>query len=126
MSHVLLVDDDDSFRKAMVRILTSAGHTVRDLPSGLDVCRALAEAPVDILVTDLIMPDVEGLETIRTVRRENSTLPIIAISGGGRLTPASYLTMARGVGATDVLAKPFEPAKLVAMIESLASQVPVP
>jgi CheY-like chemotaxis protein len=122
MSAVLLVDDDDSFRNAMVRILTGAGHSVRDLPSGLDVVKVLAESKVDVLVTDLIMPDVEGLETIRIVRRAHPTLPIIAISGGGRLTPSSYLSMARGVGATDVLPKPFEPAKLVSMIESLAAR----
>jgi two-component system, chemotaxis family, chemotaxis protein CheY len=122
MSAVLLVDDDDSFRNAMVRILTGAGHAVRDLPSGRDVVKELAKSPVDVLVTDLIMPDVEGLETIRSVRRHHPDLPIIAISGGGRLTPASYLTMARGVGASDVLEKPFEPAQLVAMIGRLSEK----
>jgi CheY-like chemotaxis protein len=119
MSAVLLVDDDDSFRNAMVRILRGAGHSVQDLSSGQEVSRVLSESKVDVLVTDLIMPDVEGLETIRTVRRHHPALPIIAISGGGRLTPSSYLSMARGVGASQVLAKPFEPAALVAMIETL-------
>jgi CheY-like chemotaxis protein len=124
MSAVLLVDDDDSFRNAMIRILRGAGHSVRDLASGQEVSRVLAEAKVDVLVTDLIMPDVEGLETIRNVRRNHPALPIIAISGGGRLNPESYLTMAKGVGADRVLAKPFEPAALVAMIETLVPRAP--
>ena len=122
MSAVLLVDDDDGFRHAMGRILRGAGHTVQELASGQEVPRVLHDTKIDVLVTDLIMPDVEGLETIRTVRRHHPGLPIIAISGGGRLTPESYLTMARGVGANRVLAKPFEPSALVTMIETLTAR----
>jgi CheY-like chemotaxis protein len=121
MAKVLLVEDDKLVAYALNRYLTKQGHRVIELPNGVRVLETIAAEAPDILVTDLIMPDVEGLEVIVKVRKEYPSLPIIAMSGGSRLVDASYLDTARQLGADKVLRKPFDEAELDGLIDALTA-----
>lgn len=118
MYDILLIDDDDSLRGVMAKALTYAGHTVTQAENGqrgLELSRA---SEFDVVVTDIVMPVQEGVETIIALRRERPGLPIIAISGG--MSNADlYLEMAAKIGARAIIAKPFTPSELVAVIDQV-------
>ncbi len=77
------------------------------------------QEPFDLILTDIVMPEREGLELIRDIRRLNLRIPIIAISGGGRNRPDDYLKLARALGADATIAKPFTSAQLSQEIEKV-------
>ena len=119
MSHILLIEDDELFRQ-MVRIsLTEAGHTVTEARDGKEGLRLYADEPTELVITDLIMPEKEGIETILELRKKWPDLKIIAMSGGGRVTAANYLHIAKQVGVAAVLNKPFSNDELTAVIDRL-------
>jgi CheY-like chemotaxis protein len=123
MSRLLLVEDDVSLRRVMAQILTRAGYTVSEARNGRVAIKVLAETPVDIVVTDMIMPEMDGVETIRFLRREYPAVKIVAISGGGISSAESYLVIAQKMGVQRTLAKPFTPDELMTAIrEALAHQ----
>ena len=107
MASVLLVDDTPELRKTIERLLVKAGHAVTSAPNGTAALRELERGTFDVIVTDIVMPDMEGLELIRTVRKTYASLPIIAMSGGGRGSVENYLTLASSFGAAKTLEKPF-------------------
>ena len=107
MTRILLVEDDQTFRRALHLSLEQSGHEVTDAEDGGQGLRAFTEQPTDLVIIDLIMPNVEGIETIRKIRKLSPKVPIIAISGGGRNAPGDYLRAARTLGASEILAKPF-------------------
>ena len=118
MARILLIDDDDLLRGVLAKSLAHGGHTViqaSDGQQGLDLAQA---TDVDIVVTDIIMPGQEGVETILKFRREHPMLPIIAISGGASYSQL-YLEIAAKIGARRVLPKPFTPRELMAEITSV-------
>lgn len=112
MARILLVDDDDQFRGMLESMLHRLGHDVVTARSGGEALREYGRNDTDLVITDLIMPDSDGLELIRGLRRDGSTVPILAMTGGGRTRPAMYLKMAASLGAQRVLAKPFSFAEL--------------
>lgn len=117
MATILLVDDDEAFRSMLRRTLERAGYVVTEAADGRAALRALSGgATVDLVITDIIMPDMEGIETIRTLRRTHPELKVIAMSGGGRMQPHDYLEVAKAFGAVRVLEKPFENEDLFAAI----------
>lgn len=108
MSLILVIDDDEALRRTLRRTLERAGHTVieaGDGNRGLEVLRA--ERPA-LVVTDLVMPDRDGIETIQAIRAEFDGVKIIAMSGAGRMDPEERLTDAELLGADATLRKPFE------------------
>jgi DNA-binding NtrC family response regulator len=110
---ILVIDDDHLVRYALSKILLSAGYqvvTASDGRRGMAVLRA--EHP-GAVITDIIMPEQEGIDTIIQIRRERPRVKIIAISGGGRIRNVDFLEMAQSLGASDVLAKPFEADELL-------------
>ena len=119
MIRVLIIDDDQQMRLMLAETLADEGFEVVEASDGAEGVRLHKAQPVDIVVTDLIMPGQEGLETIMQLRRENPELPVIAMSGGGRIGSADYLTVARKMGACRVFAKPFSRAELVAAIREV-------
>ena len=118
MARILVIDDDDAFRRMLRRTLERAGHSVTEAGDGAQGLKVLRDIAVDLVITDLIMPEMEGIETIRALRHDYPELGIIAMSGGGRMTPDGYLAAAKGFGAARVLAKPFENEELFAAIEA--------
>ena len=119
MSEILVVDDDLAVLDVMSEMLRLEGHEVTVAENGADAVQCVNDAEFDLVITDLIMPEKEGLETIADIRRSKADLPIIAISGGGRLGPTDYLETARFIGANATLAKPFARQELLSTVESI-------
>jgi CheY-like chemotaxis protein len=109
----LVVDDDLSYRIFMRQFLELAGFAVIAESNGRVALRRLEEAKVSVLVTDLFMPDIEGLELIEIVKRGFPDIRIVAVSGGGQHGDASYLRVAALFGAHATLQKPFSGSELV-------------
>lgn len=116
MSRILLIDDDASLRKMLRLTLLELGHTVIEACNGREGLQACAVTPVDLVLTDIIMPEKEGLETIMEMRRTDPHTRIVAMSGGGRMVGKDYLALARRLGANRVLEKPFTTEEMEAAI----------
>ena len=116
MSKVLVIEDDAQVRDVIGRMLVSGGHQVVELADGRGVVDECERFEPDVVVTDMLMPDTDGIEAIMALRRRFRDLPIVAISGGGSASSGHYLEMARNFGATGVLAKPFSSADLLTAV----------
>ncbi|MET0262637.1 MAG: response regulator [Rariglobus sp.] len=119
---ILVVDDDELFRTMLRAMLEQLGHTVTEASDGRHALEVYQAAEFDLVLTDLIMPGKEGIETILALRKINREVKIIAMSGGGRVTSMDYLDIARQVGAKRLLKKPFTQRELQVTIQSL--QIP--
>lgn len=115
MVKILLVEDDESVRHATRMVLEGAGHKVFEASNGLRVEAIVAEHQPDLVLTDMLMPDRDGVETILALRRRHPTLPIIAMSGGGKRGMLD-LGMAKRLGASATLDKPFDGEQLNKLI----------
>jgi DNA-binding response OmpR family regulator len=113
---ILLVDDDELLREALHQILVRAGYDVDDASNGKVAVREYRRQPCDVVIMDIVMPDEEGLGTIRALRRLDPNVKIIAISGGGLGKAGDYLGIAQMLGAMRTVAKPFLPETLLATL----------
>ena len=104
---ILLVDDDDLFGDMIEKALIMFGYEVARSRDGKAALKLFDPAAVDLVLTDMIMPDMEGVELVLALRRQHPGVKVIAISGGGSNEPAAYLKIARQIGALRTLAKPF-------------------
>ena len=121
MARILVIDDEDELRSMLRQMLEHAGHEVAEAVNGAVGIEIYERDAPDLIITDIIMPEQEGVETIIALRRADSALPIIAISGGGRLDATDFLTMAKKLGARRTLTKPFRRDQLLdAVNECLA------
>ena len=118
---VLLIDDDALLLRMMAIAFRGAGYRVHTAFDGADGLSIFHIHEIDLVVTDLVMPGKEGIETIIELNRRNASLKIIAISGGTYGRAAGYLTLARHLGADKVMLKPFSTADLLAVARSLLS-----
>jgi CheY-like chemotaxis protein len=116
---ILVIDDDVAITRLIDRVLRRNGFDVAVAADGRQGLALLERVQPDLVITDLFMPEVDGLEIIRRMRADGHDAKIIAISGEGRLAFKSYLGMATHLGANAVLAKPFEPAALVEVVRTL-------
>jgi DNA-binding response OmpR family regulator len=123
---VLVIDDEATLRQTMRRMLESAGHTVMEAENGRVGLEVFRLQPADVVVTDIIMPQKEGIETIRDLRVIAPGVRIIAVSGGGRNQDMDFLRIARKLGADATLAKPFRKEILVACVEGHEPPAPEP
>jgi CheY-like chemotaxis protein len=110
--HVLLCEDDATGRAFLTPLLESLGCRVSQATEGDAALRAQAADPADVLLTDLVMPGKDGLETIRIFRRQFPKVRVVAMSGAGVNGPGVYLEMAQRLGAAAILSKPFTPESL--------------
>lgn len=106
MANILLVEDELLVSETLSSAMKSKGHTVVTASNGVDGLKRFAERPFDLVVTDIIMPDKEGIEMILEMRRHKPNTKIVAISGGGRTGNVEFLKMAESLGATATLKKP--------------------
>ena len=116
MARILVIDDEDFVRFTIDRILRAAGHAVALAEDGAVGCRLQREAPFDAVICDILMPNQEGIETIRRLRADYPALPIVAMSGGGRSGTQDFLAMALHLGASGTIAKPFLPDELLTAV----------
>jgi len=123
MARILIIDDDEMMNGMIVQLLSEAGYETESATDGNLGLRLLRDNAFDLIVTDIIMPEKEGLETIAAIRKDNKGVPIIAISGGGKLGPEHYLHMAKHFGADYAFQKPFyRDPFLAAVRECLAGE----
>ena len=113
MRKILIIDDNSAVRTTMARILELAGYETLTAADGNEGLIRMRQDLPDLIITDIIMPEKEGIETIRQMLVEQPTAKIMAVSGGGRHANMDFLEVARKLGAMDVLEKPFEPEELV-------------
>lgn len=118
MAHILVIDDEDLVRFTVEQILIAAGHVVATIGNGTAGVRRQRETPFDLVITDIMMPEPDGIETIRALKAEFPDLPIIAISGGGRMGNLDYLEMAKDFGVASAIQKPFTPEDILARIDA--------
>lgn len=116
MARILLIDDDESFRGLLRMVLTHLGHEVREAGDGKEGIAFYVREGADLVITDIVMPEKEGLETIMELRRKLGAKKIIAMSGGGHMAPSDYLRIARQMGATRIIAKPFSNEAMIAVV----------
>ena len=119
MARILVVDDNDKVRMMLRMTLESEGYEVSEAPDGDVAIQLFQETPVDLVITDIVMPEKEGIETIMELRRIAPELKIIAISGGGRIRPENYLYTAQVCGANKTFVKPIDQSVLLDTIRDL-------
>ena len=119
MKNILIIDDNESMLSMMRDLLDRCGYTVYSASDGIQGLKIFYDIGPDLVITDLIMPDKEGLEVIMELSRQERKPKIIAISGGGKLGPQTYLPLAEMLGADHILEKPFHPSELIDYVKEL-------
>ena len=117
MTRILVVDDDVHARTVAKAILEHAGFEVTEAVDGAAGLKAYRDTDADLVLCDMFMPDVDGLELIRELRREAPDLKVVAMSAGGFHGTLDVLVIARRLGAVEALSKPFNPRELVRVVQ---------
>lgn len=119
MATILVIDDDQHVRGMLRTVLEDFGYGVLEAADGNIGVQLFEENKVDLIITDIIMPDKEGLETIRDIKKTSPDAKIIAISGGAKVGPGTYLKLAERLGAQRVFEKPIQISVLLNSIAEL-------
>ena len=106
MAHILIIDDDPTIRNLFAQFLQGEGHDIFVAGDGQKGISVLESRHIDLVITDLVMPEMDGLELLLNIREAESTVPVIAISGGMRDLPINFMEHAKAFGADYVLKKP--------------------
>ena len=123
---ILLIEDDDALRMVLATTLELGGHEVGRARDGLAGMKMLDQGRYDLVITDVVMPEMDGLEVLRDSWLHGFTGDIIAISGGGVLGISDNLKVARYMGAAATLTKPFSAEELNEVVDRLAARAPAP
>ena len=123
MRRILVIDDDVEFRQMLAKMLERAGYEVTEAANGREGMRLFREAPSELVITDILMPEQDGVETVIELKREFADTGIIAISGGGQIDSKEYLRMAERLGVTHTLSKPFGREELLDAVKELLGEV---
>jgi CheY-like chemotaxis protein len=118
MKKILIIDDEELIRLTIEDVLINEGYTVGTADNGEQGYQMQLKTGFDLVITDILMPVKEGIQTIKALRLKWPQLPIIAISGGGKIRNADYLDAARQVGANAVLAKPFTEEDILGVVRA--------
>ncbi len=122
MARILLIDDDGGVRRTVRRLLERAGHAVLEAGDGEEGLRLHREWRPDLIIADIFMAEVDGLELILQLRREEAAVPVVIMSGGDRSGTLDLREEAALLGAAHTLPKPFAPAELISIVTRLLSQ----
>ena len=122
MARILIIEDDVPVRMIIRRMIEAEGHEVIEASDGQSGVEAYRKNPADLVITDIVMPRKEGLETIKELRKDYPDVRIIAISGGGKVQGKQYLELARKFGALRTFEKPFTWKKLVETVSEILSK----
>ena len=118
-NHILVIDDDESLRKSLARILERNGYEVSTASDGREGIKKFSDENIDLIITDIYMPDSDGLDVLLKLKEENSNVKIIAMSGGSKRLGQEFLNFAKDFGALYTLKKPFPNEELLSAIKSL-------
>ena len=124
MSHILIVDDEPSVRLLVGRLLLAQGHRVTETAGGREAVTAFQAGTVDLVVLDILMPEMDGLQTLKALHKINPEVRVVAMSSGGLLDSPLYLRIAQLMGATQALEKPFSADQLLRTIDSALGSRP--
>jgi CheY-like chemotaxis protein len=122
MARILVVDDDDDLRRVLARMLVAAGHEVVEVAGGGQAIEAYRTQPCDLVLSDIYMPGVDGVEAIIRLRAEFPDIRIVAVSGGGYRDKDEVLDIAARLGARATLTKPLERRTLLKTVERVLKQ----
>ena len=115
---ILIVDDEVPVRKMIHKIIEPNGYDVLEAENGIEAEKIVNASNIDLLITDIVMPGMHGLDLIMSVKKSNPELPVIAISGGGGIAGRfDYLEIASMVGAENIIRKPFSKDELLTLVE---------
>ncbi|MFC1629367.1 response regulator [Gemmatimonadota bacterium] len=117
---ILVIDDEENIRELVRAILENAGYTVLEAADGSIGIEVFRANQVDLIITDLIMPGKEGIETISELKKEQPDVKVIAMSGA--VNSSTYLHMAGSLGADETISKPFHMHELLETVERLLNQ----
>lgn len=123
MKSILIADDDVNERRTFREILEREGYVVIEACDGNEAIKQFDEYKPDLVVSDLLMPEKDGIETLFEIKQKNNNARIIMMSGGGRLEPRKYLNFAKLIGAAATLVKPFTSIELLTAIEDALATV---
>ena len=121
MAKILVIDDEPGIRRTLCRLLEAGGYEAAAFENGRGAIRYLEHGAADLLITDIFMPEAEGIETIREIRRLCPALPIVAMSGSGG-GAIDFLDVAEKFGATLSLRKPFSRSELLDVVSGLLAR----
>ena len=107
MARILIIEDESSIQNLVIKMLEREGYETIAASNGKNGIRLYRENPADLILTDIIMPEKEGIETIMELRRDFQDVKIIAMSGEGKIDSDTYLQIAKTAGAIETLTKPF-------------------
>lgn len=119
MASVLVIDDEQSITTALSQILESAGHQVVVAPNGKIGMELFDVRPIDLVITDILMPEQDGVETVMKLRRQSPDVKILAMSGGGRYGFVHFLDVAKKLGADSTIYKPFTKHQILDAVNQL-------
>ena len=124
MKRILVIDDDMQIRQMLRQMLERHGYEVVDAPDGKEGIKLYRQAPTNLIITDIIMPEKEGIETIIELRRDFPDVKIIAISGGSdALDAQNCLSYVKRLGVSHTFTKPFEQKELLKAIQELLGDI---
>ncbi len=122
---ILIIDDDQHIRLLLRSVLEPMGHQIMEATNGKEALAALQNSSPSLLILDILMPEIDGIELIRNIRRTNSAIPIIAMSGGYSIENVDVLDVAQRLGVTRTLRKPFDIRTLINVVQSLIPTEPI-
>lgn len=122
MPHILIIDDDLSVLSLFEQFLTSAGYSVALATDGREGLRQMKQQKPDLIITDIMMPEMDGLELLMEIKKHHQEIPVIAISGGMKIRPISFLPQAKKFGARRVFQKPIALTELLQAVQELLSE----
>ncbi len=120
--NILLVDDEESIRKMVRVVLDEEGYAFTEAMSGAEALVFMKNQSFDLIITDVVMPDCDGIELVMTVRKEQPEIKVIVMSGGGRIRANHYLKLAEKLGAARVFEKPFDIAEFREAVVELLTE----
>lgn len=124
MKSILVVEDDDAYRRSLGQILAKFGFATVQAVNGREALSSYNPLTIDAVVLDIVMPDVEGIETLTKLRRTEPAVKVLAISGGGQIGAKDYLELATKLGAQETLEKPFTSEAFIAALQRVLDSSP--
>lgn len=124
MARILIIDDDPSLLQLFKQFLSGEGHIVSSASNGKEGLSLMKQQRPDLIITDIMMPEMDGLEVVREIRKSHPGLPVIAMSGGMRNVPINFLPHAKKIGACRVFEKPVSLATLLEAVNELLAAIP--